>query len=75
MLTITPAPAMSKLVRILIGMIAGYVIGAALGLALVTLFSTNAHDKNVEMVMTAAFVTGPVGAVIGVITGMLKRRG
>lgn len=66
---------MSTLVRIIAGLAGGYVAGAAIGLALVALFSTNTHDKSVEMVMTAAFVAGPVGAVIGVIVALIKSRG
>lgn len=65
---------MSKLVRALIGLIAGYATGAAAGLALVTLLSSNTHDKSLETVMTAAFVTGPLGAVIGVVVALMWRR-
>lgn len=32
------------------------------------------HDKSVEMAMTAAFVTGPIGAVAGLIAGIVFSR-
>ncbi|PPD42698.1 MAG: hypothetical protein CTY15_11655 [Methylocystis sp.] len=55
------------------GLLAGYLVGAAIGAAFVTLFSQNAHDKNLEVVMTGAFVTGPLGAVIGLFGALLWR--
>ncbi len=58
----------------LAGLVAGYVVGAGLGAAGIELFSTNTHDKSLEMVMTSAFVTGPIGAVIGLVAGWLRAR-
>jgi len=58
----------------LLGTIAGYAIGVGVGLALVSLFSGNAHDKAVESAVTAAFVTGPLGALIGAGLGILAGR-
>jgi hypothetical protein len=60
--------------RGLLGLIGGYVIGAAIGAVGIELFSSNTHDKSVEMAMTSAFVTGPIGAVLGVIAALFWRR-
>lgn len=58
----------------LIGLVAGYVIGAGLGAAAIQLLSANTHDKSIEMAMTSAFVTGPIGATIGIVVGWLRAR-
>jgi hypothetical protein len=57
-----------------LGLVIGYFAGAATGAVLVALFSGNTHDKSVEIVMTAAFATGPLGALIGLLAGLLGRR-
>lgn len=64
---------MSRFLRALLGLVLGYVIGAAIGAALISAFSGNTHDKSIEVVMTAAFVTGPIGAILGCIFGALRR--
>jgi hypothetical protein len=46
--------------------IAGYIIGAILGMVAVNTFSTNQHDKSVEAAMTGAFFIGPAVAVLSV---------
>ncbi|MCB1472205.1 MAG: hypothetical protein KDJ68_04780 [Rhodobiaceae bacterium] len=61
---------MSRTARAAVFAVAGYFAGAMAGLALVSMFSGNGHDKSMEMVMTAAFFTGPVGAVIGLLAGL-----
>ena len=66
---------MAKFARILLGLALGYAAGVVIGAAWVMAFSGNSHDKSVEMAMTAAFVTGPIGAVTGaVLSGLLKKR-
>lgn len=50
----------------------GYVAVALLGYVLIGQFSTNVHDRQLEAAMTAAFVTGPLGAVIGFIVGFMR---
>lgn len=65
---------MVKVVRAVLGLIAGYIAGAAGGYGLVTLVSSNTHDKSMEAVMTAAFVAGPVGALIGIIVALMWAR-
>jgi len=60
----------------LLGTISGYVIGAVAGYWLVSRASGNSHDRPVEAAMTGAFVSGPLGAVVGGVAGILlgKRR-
>ncbi|MDX2156374.1 MAG: hypothetical protein SFW09_07680 [Hyphomicrobiaceae bacterium] len=65
---------MSGIARALLGLAGGYVAGALVGAALVFLLSGNTHDKSVEMAMTAVFVTGPLGAVIGLTVGLILGR-
>ncbi len=54
----------------ILGLVGGYLAGVGIGAGLITLLSTNTHDKSLEMVMTAAFVTGPIGAIIGAIVAL-----
>jgi hypothetical protein len=65
---------MRKFLLCLAGLVAGYIIGAGLGAAAIEYFSGNTHDRSVEMAMTAAFVTGPIGAVIGLVVGWIRGR-
>lgn len=65
---------MRKFLLCLAGLIAGYIIGAGLGAAAIQLFSSNTHDKGMEMAMTSAFVTGPIGAVIGAVVAWVRGR-
>jgi hypothetical protein len=54
--------------------VAFYAAGFALGMGLVSEFSPNVHDRSVEAAMTAAFVTGPIAALAGVVLGALRSR-
>jgi ABC-type antimicrobial peptide transport system permease subunit len=65
---------MNKFVSALVGLVLGYGVGAFIGAVLISLISGNTHDKNMEVVMTAAFVTGPLGAIIGLIVGLFRTR-
>ena len=51
--------------------IAGYVGAAVGGYFLVGWLSSNAHDRSVEAAMTAAFVFGPIGAIVAFIVGLV----
>lgn len=65
---------MSKVLKILLFILVGYAAGVAIGMALVSLFSGNSHDLGQEAAMTSIFVTGPLGAVAGLIFGLVRRR-
>jgi hypothetical protein len=63
--------------RILIGVLilaSGYIIGAAVGYALVLASTSNTHDASVEAAMTGAFVAGPIVAVVAVSIWLLASR-
>ena len=65
---------MSVLARIGVLLLAagvGYVAGAFGGGFLVSLLSSNRHDKSVEAAMTGAFVIGPIVALIASIIAFL----
>ena len=66
---------MIRFVRAVLGMLLGLAVGAIACAVLVSLFSGNTHDKSVEMAMTAVFVGGPVGAILGLIAGLMWKRG
>jgi hypothetical protein len=61
-----------RLVRGVLGGLLGYAIGALGGGVLVSLLSSNTHDRAVEAAMTGAFVLGPLGAVAGLLIGVLR---
>jgi hypothetical protein len=65
---------MRTLLYCIAGIVAGYLVGAALGVVLISNFSPNTHDKSVEIATTAALVTGPLGAVIGLIAAAIGGR-
>ena len=52
--------------------IGGYFLGAAIGYPLVQLLSGNSHDLQLEAVMTAAFVAGPLAAVVAGVVGAVR---
>ena len=58
---------------LLIAMVA-YVIAAVGGYFLITKLSSNTHDKSMEATMTAAFVFGPIAAIIAFIAAYLTLR-
>lgn len=57
-----------------LGFILGYGAGVLAGFALVNLASPNVHDKSLEAAMTAFFVTGPMGAILGLAVALLLSR-
>jgi hypothetical protein len=65
---------MIRLIRAVLGTLFGFAIGAIASAILISLVSGNTHDKSVEMAMTAAFVGGPAGAILGLIAGLMWKR-
>jgi MFS family permease len=67
--------------RLLIAFTAGtvaYVAGGLLGGWLVSLLSSNTHDRSIEAAMTGAFVIGPLAAIVGFVAAFVlshRRRG
>jgi hypothetical protein len=62
---------MRRLLFALLGLLIGYPLFAFLGYWAISLFSPNHFDVSVEASMTAAFAIGPMGAVIGLIAGII----
>lgn len=62
---------MKRFVVVVLSLVGGYVAGALGGHAAVQRFSANTHDRAVEAAMTGAFVTGPLGAIVGGVVGFM----
>ena len=58
----------------LLGLIVGYPLFAIAGYWAIVLFSSNGFDRSVEASMTSAFAVGPVGAVVGLVAGLILGR-
>ena len=54
-----------------IGLIVGYLMLATCGYWAILMLSSNRFDRSLEAATTAAFVVGPIGAVIGLVLGLL----
>ena len=52
--------------------VAGYLIVAVAGYFLISQFSSNMHDRSVEAAMTSIFFFGPIGAILGLILGVIR---
>jgi hypothetical protein len=64
-------PSMRRTLIALLGLLIGYPIFAFAGYWMIQLFSGNVFDRSVEASMTAIFAIGPLGAVVGFVTGMI----
>jgi cation transporter-like permease len=62
---------MRRFLAALLGLLIGYPLCAVLGYFAISLFSGNHFDGSVEASMTAAFVFGPAGAIIGLVVGII----
>jgi hypothetical protein len=62
---------MRRFLAALLGLLIGYPLFAVFGYFAISLFSGNHFDGSVEASMTAAFVFGPAGAIIGLIVGVV----
>jgi hypothetical protein len=63
--------------RLLIGLlwaVPGYLVGAFGGGYLVSVMSSNQHDRSLEAAMTGAFVFGPLAALVAFIAGAIRAR-
>lgn len=58
---------MITLGKLFVSAIGGYVVGVAIGMALIHLLSNNRHDLATEAAMTSAFVVGPLVALIAMV--------
>lgn len=58
----------------LLGAAVFYFAGALACWVLTQLLSSNTHDRDVEAAMTAAFVCGPLAAVVGFVVGLIFSR-
>jgi hypothetical protein len=65
---------MRRFFSALLGMVIGYPLFAFAGYWAIGFFSENHFDGSVEASMTAAFVFGPIGAVVGIVAGALLGR-
>lgn len=55
---------MPKILLVPLLAIAGFVVFAMVGYVLISLLSSNQHDRSVEAAMTSVFVFGPIGALV-----------
>jgi hypothetical protein len=62
---------MRRFLVALLGAPVGYIVLASAGYWAIELFSNNAFDRSLEASMTALFVIGPGGAIIGFIAGLV----
>lgn len=52
--------------------IPAYLVGAFGGGFLISLLSSNTHDRSIEAAMTGAFVLGPLVGLIGFVIGAVR---
>lgn len=66
---------MNRLLAIMLGVLVGFVVLALCGYLATQWLSSNSHDRDIEAAMTAMFVAGPIGAILGAVVGAgLSRR-
>ena len=66
---------MSKRIAMgILGGVLGYALGAFGGGFLVSVLSSNTHDRSVEAAMTGAFFLGPLAGVVGAVLGVWRTR-
>jgi hypothetical protein len=67
----TRGPSMRRTFMALLGLLVGYPLFAVAGYWIIELFSAHAFDRSVEASMMAVFAIGPLGAIIGLVAGMI----
>lgn len=65
---------MKRVAVVVLFAVGGYLCFAIGGYALVSLLSSNMHDRSVEAAMTSVFVLGPLGGLIGIVVGVVRGR-
>ena len=62
---------MRRTLMAILGLLMGYPVFAFAGYWAIQLFSGNTFDRSLEASMTAVFAIGPLGAVIGLVAGLI----
>jgi hypothetical protein len=62
---------MRRIVMAVLGLLIGYPVFAFIGYWKIQLFSGNTFDRSMEPDMTAVFAIGPLGAVVGLVAGLV----
>jgi hypothetical protein len=62
---------MRRFLVALLGMVIGYPVAAFGGYWAIEMLSGNQFDRSVETSMTALFVIGPAGTIIGFLAGLV----
>lgn len=62
---------MRRTLMAVLGLLIGYPIFAFAGYWIIQLFSGNTFDRSLEASMTAVFAIGPLGAIVGLIAGLI----
>jgi membrane associated rhomboid family serine protease len=69
---------MRRILMAVLGLLIGYPVFAFIGYWIIQLFSGNTFDRSMEADMTAVFAIGPLGAIVGLVAGLvlagLKRK-
>jgi hypothetical protein len=65
---------MRRFLAALLGLIVGYPAFAVIGYFAISLLSDNQHDRSVEAAVTTIFFFGPLGAIVGLVTGAIFGR-
>ena len=63
---------MARALLILLFAGVGFVVAALAGYLLVLALSSNTYDRSLEAVMTAAFLCGPIGAVVAGVVAFFR---
>ena len=62
---------MRRTLMAILGLLIGYPVFAFAGYWAIQLFSGNTFDRSMEASMTAVFAIGPLGAVVGLVAGLI----
>jgi hypothetical protein len=62
---------MRRAMMAILGLLIGYPVFAFAGYWAIQFFSGNTFDRSMEASMTAVFAIGPLGAVVGLFTGLI----